>query len=83
MNDNAKPFARSAFENDTNEPGVHWEPTLAERIKGLLTETRRWRAEHRSAGRDIEAWACAIRERALMDALGELWYGEHSTGKHL
>lgn len=56
---------------------------MAERIARLLDETRRWRAEHLAARRDIEAAACAIRERALMDALGEPWYGEHSTGRHL
>lgn len=56
---------------------------MAEHINRLLEETRRWRAEHIVAGRQIEAMACAIRERALMDALSEPWHGKHSTGRHL
>lgn len=56
---------------------------MVDRIKALLSEARRWRAEHLASGHHIEAAACAIRERALMDALGEDWHGEHSTGRHL
>jgi glycerol dehydrogenase-like iron-containing ADH family enzyme len=38
-------------------------------IIALIHETRQWRKEHKLAGRQIEAAACAIREKALSDAL--------------
>jgi hypothetical protein len=39
------------------------------RISRLLIETRIWREEHKERKRHIEAAACAIRERALREAL--------------
>lgn len=38
-------------------------------IREMIAETKRWLAEHKAAGRRIEAAACAIRLRALEDAL--------------
>ena len=38
-------------------------------IRALIAETDQWRVEHASHRRFIEAAACAIRLRALRDAL--------------
>lgn len=41
-------------------------------VKALFLETRQWRTFHRvnsARGHSIESAACAIRERALLDAL--------------
>lgn len=42
-----------------------------EEILKLFRETRKWRLYHKSRGRDgmIEAAACIVREKALLDAL--------------
>lgn len=34
----------------------------------MIADTRNWRVEHHNARRRIEAAACAIREKALLDA---------------
>lgn len=34
----------------------------------MIAETRQWRVEHHNERRCIEAAACAIREKALLDA---------------
>lgn len=39
------------------------------RIAQLIVETDSWRIAHKLAGRHVEAAACAIRVRALRDAL--------------
>lgn len=39
------------------------------RIKSLIADARRWQKEHAAAGRRIEAAACAIRTKALREAL--------------
>lgn len=52
------------------------------KIREMIEETRRWREIHRDAyraghkSRCIEASACAIRERALQDALEAIEDGE-------
>lgn len=38
-------------------------------IVALIEQTRAWRKQHSMNGRRIEAAACAIREKALTDAL--------------
>lgn len=42
--------------------------TPAQSIALLIAETERWLADHKRAGRGIEAAACAIRIKALKDA---------------
>ena len=42
---------------------------MNDRIHALFRQTETWRAAHARAGRMIEAAACAIRIRALRDAL--------------
>lgn len=42
----------------------------------LISEADRWRIEHKRAGRQIEAAACAIRIKALKDALEALKGGD-------
>lgn len=46
-------------------------------IKRMIAQTQQWRLEHRGAKRKIEAAACAIRERALRDALAVLEKENH------
>jgi hypothetical protein len=41
-------------------------------IKKLFQETRQWRKTYLSEGDSLQAAACAIRERALLDALSVL-----------
>ena len=41
-------------------------------IHALIAETIAWRDEHKRAGRGIEAAACAIRLKALRDALAAI-----------
>lgn len=38
-------------------------------IEKMIVETQQWQKAHRSNGRQIEAAACAIRVRALQDAM--------------
>lgn len=40
-------------------------------VMALYSETRRWRLHHKARGKEgqIEAAACVIRERALIDAM--------------
>jgi hypothetical protein len=38
-------------------------------ITNLFQETRKWRLDYREKGQKIEAAACAIREKALLDAM--------------
>lgn len=45
-------------------------------ILKLISETESWRVFHRSKGAHIEASACAIRIKALKDALAALGGGE-------
>lgn len=45
-------------------------------ILTLINETERWRAEHKAASRHIETAACAIRLKALRDAVESGDYGE-------
>lgn len=40
-----------------------------EKITALIREADQWRHEHKAALRHVEAAACAIRIRALQDAL--------------
>ncbi|WP_187272436.1 hypothetical protein [Methylobacterium sp. WL9] len=39
------------------------------RITALIERTKTWRDQHRTAGRGIEAAACAIRLKALTECL--------------
>lgn len=41
-------------------------------ILKLISETEKWRKEHKAFGRHIEAAACAIRLKALRDAVEAL-----------
>lgn len=55
-----------------------------DKIKDLLTETRKWRAYYRSdvtRNHMIESTACAIRERALKDALIALGMDKNEVEK--
>lgn len=45
-------------------------------ILKLISEAESWRVFHRSKGAHIEAAACAIRIKALKDALAALGGGE-------
>lgn len=42
---------------------------MIDQIKALIAEAERWQKEHSTAGRRIEAAACAIRTKALREAL--------------
>ncbi|UGB26402.1 hypothetical protein LPC10_01940 [Methylorubrum sp. B1-46] len=42
---------------------------MGERIRALITQAEHWRDQHARAGNSIDAAACAIRIRALQDAL--------------
>lgn len=44
-------------------------------IKKLISETEGWRKLHKARGAHIEAAACAIRIKALQDALSALERG--------
>ena len=41
-------------------------------IKKLIAQAEQWKAEHVLVGREIEAAACEIRIRALLDAFEAL-----------
>jgi hypothetical protein len=41
-------------------------------IEAMIAEAKRLRVQNREAGRQIEAAACAIRQRALEDALAAI-----------
>jgi hypothetical protein len=45
-------------------------------IDAMIEETEGWRAAHKAARRHIEAAACAIRLKALRDALAAIEEGK-------
>ena len=49
---------------------------MHDRLLSLIRQAQNWRRDHIRAGRGIEAAACAIRIRALEDALAVIG-GDH------